>query len=189
VKKWKKSAKRSTKLHLSDDHLVAIAHVAVRGNQLDTQIQSTLVSMSYGLPERVNAYITGMTVPNQIGMLEQVLKAIFPTEKAKIEKLIGDIRGARKDRNDVIHAGWAKTDNEKLVHLVDLSKPEEIKRRNVTSRHIHKIADHLFDLFKRIHEYWFRWLHLPFNQKYPTAPPPLTPQALGILGLPPPGTS
>jgi hypothetical protein len=162
-------AKRSTGLHLIDDHLIAIGHVAIRGSQLDALIQSTLISMAGGMPKRIEAYITKLQTRDQIALLQDVLKAIFPADEAAIVEFIKHVHGARNDRNDVIHKSWGKTDDETTVNMVDLAKPHEIKRHGMRAKDIHAIADRLFSLHMTLHAWSMKWLDMPRPLSLPSS--------------------
>jgi hypothetical protein len=137
------SKSRSTKLHLLDEHLIEIGHVAIRGHQLDSTIQNILIQLSKGLPSRMGIYLTNLPTPQQITLLGDVLISSYPEDKNKIDDLIKKIHGARTERNDIIHSAWSPSGDGESVNLHNSKNPRTYKREKVVAKDIRVVAERL----------------------------------------------
>ena len=130
------------KLHLQPEHLVAIAHVAIRAAMLDKLIDGTATQIARRYPPLVRSALEEFTTPQNLKLIKENLTQGIPTSKNAIAEFISAIELARYERNDIIHATWRPTETPETLAIIELldDGTEKIKRQ-VTAPSMLRLAN------------------------------------------------
>ena len=85
----------SVKLHLTDEHLVAIGHVAVRAAMLDKLIEMTTVQVARDYPKTMKDEALGFSTPKKIRLIRDALTRDMPESEHAIFEFFSEIDAAR----------------------------------------------------------------------------------------------
>jgi hypothetical protein len=134
-------------LHLHDDHLIAIGHVAVRSAMLDKLIDLTFQQIIRRYPEIVRGELEKLPSPKRINVIKEALIQEMPNDAAAISSYISEVFSARDERNDILHRMWRSTDTPEVKALVEISHDApEFEKRRVTAQSMRATANRLLDL-------------------------------------------
>jgi hypothetical protein len=137
----------SVKLNLSDEHLVAIGHVAVRAAMLDKMIELTNGQVARDYPKTLKVEALGFSTPKKLKLIKDALTKDMSESEHAISEFISEISAARYERNDIMHRIWRTTEADEVKELVDLQlgEPEKPIRR-VTAKSMRDLATKMIDL-------------------------------------------
>src|SRR6185436_17596209 len=135
---------------LPDEHQYAIAHVATRAAQLDHTIEIS-VDVLMGAHRRAAEHIIKNSDTNRlVGLLDALLRDKYPDRLSEIDSVMENLKTARKERNEVLHWIWSKSENEEEAHLSLLRIHREQDAKTKTAEDLYALADKLlrssFDL-------------------------------------------
>jgi hypothetical protein len=135
------------KLHLSNEHLVAIGHVAVRSAVLDAQIETAFETMARAYPSTVKRRVDSLSQDQKLEVIKETLSRDLERHKYVIADFIAEVAAARDERHAIIHSIWGKTDTDEAKTLLDYrvwKSTRPVKR--VTSKSMMALATQMIDL-------------------------------------------
>ena len=143
----KERRRESVKLHLLDDHLIAIGHIAVRAAILDEMIVLTAGQVIRNYPKTLREEAEQFSTPKKIKLIKDALIEDIPESEHAILEFITEVESARYERNDIIHRIWRATEAPEIKELVrlQLGQPERSIRR-VSTRGMMALATKMIDL-------------------------------------------
>lgn len=136
------------KSHLSDEHLIAIGHVAIRSSMLDTIIDFTVKELSKSYPKIMRDTSLNWPVPQKLDLIKQEITKLLPKHECAIAEFVGEIKTARNERADVMHRVWGTTDTDKEKMLIELRDWKKQKRppKRTTAAEMMTLATKMIDL-------------------------------------------
>ncbi len=147
----KERRRESMKLHLLDEHLIAVGHVAVRAGMLDKMIEMTAEQVLLQYPKTIQKEGLKFSTPKKLQIVEDALVHELGDSKHAIAEFIREVSAARSERNDIIHKIWRSTEAVDTKELVDMRRGEPEKPiRRVTAKSMMALAtrmiDHTFEM-------------------------------------------
>jgi hypothetical protein len=143
----KERRRQAYKLHLQNEHLIAIGHVAVRAAMLDKLIELTAKQITKKYSELVRKEIDKFSQAQNIYLIKEALSSDLPQFQNAISEFVSEIFATRTERNDVMHRIWRQSENPETMVLVEVSHsgPEKEVRR-VSAKSMRALADRILDL-------------------------------------------
>lgn len=157
--------------YLSDAHQFAIAAVATRSSALEHFLEMAVAAAMNGQQKSAEYILKNLGADRIIGLYECLLKDSFPSWEPEIGQLITRIKEVRRERNDVLHWLWGKTENADIAKH-GTRRPYRLPQdKTKTAVEIHAIADEMLNLSTELAE----WItcHGP-QPSCPLAPSPHT---------------
>jgi hypothetical protein len=146
-KERKELRRRAFELHLQDDQLIAVGHVAIRSAMLDKLIDLTFEQIIRHYPETLRNELDRLSSPKRIKVIQDDLTKVMPGNKHAIHDFINEIFSVRDERNDILHRMWRSTESPEVKILVEVSHDApELEKRRVTAQSMRATADRLLDL-------------------------------------------
>jgi hypothetical protein len=143
---YKERRREAFKLHLQDEHLIAIAHVAIRAAMLDKLIDATAAQITRQYPPIIRGALEEFTVPQNLKLIKEDLAERMPEYRHAIAEFISAVDSARYERNDIIHGIWRPTDTPDTHAIVEILDGAEKEKRRVTAQSMMGLATRLLDL-------------------------------------------
>lgn len=139
--------RESVKLHLLDEHLIAVGHVAVRAAMLDKLIELTNAQVARDYPKTIKNEALMFSTPKKLKLIKDALIKDMPESEHAISEFISEVEACRYERNDIMHKIWRTTEAAEVRELVDLQlgEPEKSIRR-VTAKGMMDLATKMIDL-------------------------------------------
>jgi hypothetical protein len=136
---------------LSDDHHYAIAAVAARSAQLDTQIETTIAHIIAGsVMERTSEFILkNMNGDKYVGLLNSLLIDLYLGDEEKqalIKKVFERVKDLRTQRNEILHWICGKSDDPTHSKHVSIRPHRETREKTLTAQEILAVAKEMLDL-------------------------------------------
>jgi hypothetical protein len=143
----KERRRELVKLHLLDEHLIAIGHIGVRAAVLDEMIVLTAGQVIRNYPKTLREEADLFSTPKKLRLIKDALIEDMPESKHAISEFISDIEAVRYERNDIMHRIWRATEAPEIKELVQLQlgEPEKSIRR-VSSTGMMSLANKMVDL-------------------------------------------
>jgi hypothetical protein len=143
----KESRRELVKLHLFDEQLIAIGHVAVRSAMLDNIIDFTVEAISKSYPKVMRDESLRFSVQKKLSLITQELVKLIPHHESAITEFISEVHAARKERNDMIHRMWGTTETDYKKILIDMRHwIKQRPPRRVTADKMMALATKMIDL-------------------------------------------
>ena len=134
----------TSKLHLSDEQLIAIGQVAVRSAELDMAIEATMALLCNMMPQLMIDKISKFSTPKKLDLIGAYFTLHLPKKTKELKEFISAVHGARGERDDVIHRMWLESDNPDIKELWMLAKWPKFKhKRSVTAAWLRGLADRM----------------------------------------------
>jgi hypothetical protein len=139
--------RKSVRLHLEEEHLIAVGHVAIRAGMLDKMIEMTAEQIIIQLPKTLREEAFRLSTGKKLQLIKDALIDDMPESQCAIAEFISEISSARSERNDIIHRIWRSTEAADTKELVVLRRgaPEKAIRR-VTAKSMMALATRMIDL-------------------------------------------
>ena len=139
--------RESVKLHLLDEHLIAVGHVALRAAMLDKMIELTGAQVARDYPKTLKNEALAFSTPKKLKLIKDALIKEIPENEYAISEFISEVEACRYERNDIMHKIWRTTEAAEVKELVDLQlgEPEKSIRR-VTAKSMMDLATKMIDL-------------------------------------------
>lgn len=166
--------------YLLDEHLIAIAHVAIRSAQLEHSIEIGVSALFGTQRATAKAILTESHSNKLVGLLRTLLLDIFRFETDGIEPMINRVHKARRRRNDVMHYVWGRADERGKALAVQVRPFREPKDLAMTAAEIGEVADELLAASIEVME----WTERGMDRVLPKSSPNRLlqqPQPLGLL--------
>src|SRR5262245_48718866 len=130
---------------LPDEYHYAIAHVATRAAQLDYAIEFAVNAQMMFFHGRAAEYlIKTLDKSRLVDLLRALLLDKFPTREAEIETLIQEIKGARAERNEILHWIWGvDPDDPTRARLGSKQLIREDRAKTKTADEVYALAERL----------------------------------------------
>ena len=125
---------------LTNEHCYAITNVVARAAQLDATIKLTLNKL-LGSSTAAHYLLKNLNGDKYIDLLRAMLDERGVTEATR---LTGDIKSARKDRNDLVHWLWGKSDDPTRMKIGSIRPHRETQQKDMTASEVQSIADRLY---------------------------------------------
>ena len=147
LKALKERRRRAFELHLLDEHLVAIGHVAIRAAMLDNLIELTAQQIIKRYSETVSSELAKWPSSKKVALIKEALIADMPAYKNAISEFFSEVWSSRTERNEVLHRTWRTTETPEVKALVEVvhGGPEKFVRR-VTAKSMMDLANRTLDL-------------------------------------------
>ncbi len=148
----KQRRREQAKLHLLDEHLVAIGHVAVRSARLDMMIEAWATTLINQLTKTASNRLSSLSTLQKLDLIGEALTKDIPRHKHAITEFVQDVKDARDERSAIMHRVWAQTESQLEKELLDpklWTAPKSKRfaaRRKVTPTSMIKLAEHMIDL-------------------------------------------
>lgn len=143
----KERRRKAFELHLLDDQLIAVGHVAIRSAMLDKLIDLTFAQIIRHYQPTLKAEAEKMPSPKRIRIIQDDLTRAMPESKHALADFFSEIFSARDERNDILHRMWRSTESPDVKALVEISHDAaELEKRRVTSQSMRGTANRLLDL-------------------------------------------
>jgi len=139
---------------LSDDHHFAITQVAARSAQLDHMIELTAGELLIQTPHTAAVIVRNLTHDRLINVIEALLLDFFPKEADEHTRLIAQITRVRKERNNLMHWLWGKSDDPQAMKIGSL-RPyrDNPPPKTLTAAQIQLLASEMLDSCNALHDW------------------------------------
>jgi hypothetical protein len=138
---------------LSDAHHYAIAAVATRSAQLDTQIEHAIwfiLGMS-GLEGGSKFILKNMNGDRYVGLLHALLLDVLPSASVEINAAFEQISKPRTERNEILHWLYGKTDTPDIALSASQRPFRERQERTRTAQDMQQVAAQMLGYVMEIH--------------------------------------
>ena len=154
--------------YLGDDHLVAIAHVAIRSAQMDQTIELALAEILISNLNTAEMVLKTWPQNRQIKLLQSLLRDGFPRHITEVDDFINKIEATRTERNKIIHFIWGKVDPEGAAFLTSFRPFRKDQIDSKTAPEVQAVADTMHDRVNDLYKviYIFREQRIQSRQKH-----------------------
>lgn len=128
--------------YLSDEHHYAIAAVATRAAQMEHLLEHTINLGLFGQSKLAEFLLKNMSQDRIVGLLEAVLSDQLQ-DSTGVAKLVGRIRKARDDRNEILHSIYGIADDPNLTSVATLRPYRTIKSQERSAGEFYAVAEEL----------------------------------------------
>jgi hypothetical protein len=139
-------------LHLLDEHLIAIGHVAVRSATIDIMIDAWSRTIMNQLTKTARDRLANLSTPQKLDLIGEALSKDIPKYRHAITSFIQEVKDAREERSSIIHHVWEQTESQLEKELLDPKiwtapkSKKTAKVRKVSPTSMMMLAEHLIDL-------------------------------------------
>lgn len=143
----KERRRDAVRLHLENDHLIAIGHVAARAAMLDMMIELAVETLSKSYPSTLRKKALELSIPQKLELFKEALIKDLPRHENAISEFISEVHSVRELRHKIIHGIWRRTESSEAKELLDVRhwKPEKPAHR-VTAKSMLALANQMIDL-------------------------------------------
>lgn len=145
---------------LSDEFHFAIASVAARSAQMEHHIELAIAQLLQGKDNTARFILKNLGQDRIVKFYQALLLDEFPEDKEAIDALISLVEDLRRERNEILHWLWGKTDDETTAVNATLRPFRDEKRKYRTAADIGLIAGGMLSSVR----YMTRWMEL-YSQK------------------------
>jgi hypothetical protein len=145
---------------LSDEFHFAIASVAARSAQMEHHIELAIAQLLQGKDNTARFVLKNLGQDRIVKFYQALLLDEFPEDKEAIDALISLVEDLRRERNEILHWLWGKTDDASTAVNATLRPFRDEKRKYRTAADIGLIADGMLSAVG----YMTRWMEL-YNQR------------------------
>lgn len=138
--------RKSVKLQLRDDHLIAIGQVAVRSAMFDLLVELTCDQISKAFPNVLQKRTRQFSTPQRMELIEQQLIKQLPRHKNAIEEYFCEARTAREIRSLIMHRVWRNTESDDEKELQEMRDWKPSPHVRVTAGSMMNLANQFIDL-------------------------------------------
>jgi hypothetical protein len=136
---------------LPDEHHYAIAAVATRSAQLDHSIEVTLYLALLKSPRTAEFLLKNLSQDRIVDLLSAVLTDAVPKSATAIDALIAEIKNVRKERNEILHWLWGKSEGDLQTAVHTTFRPfREERTTSKTAADIQSVADRALEAVKQL---------------------------------------
>ncbi len=153
---------------LSDEHLKAIGRITVEAAHTEAHLEYVIGNVLGLETDRIRAITVPLSMNQRLNLIYGLtLPYLSPSERTTFGNIIGELRAANNDRNDVIHAYWmdAPTGAIATKRTYDRGKVRFRWRADMTPNHLNKIAERLYTSWGKLVSFLYE-VDVPNRQPY-----------------------
>ena len=156
---------------LPDEHHYAIAAVAARTAQLDSIIALAIASGFQRRKGTAEFILRNLGASRFVDLLSAMLLDAAPKQSDEINTLIKEITRIRRERNDLMHWLWGKSDADPSIPIqADIRPFREAIPKSRTAEEIQKLAEDALSAVKDV-SVWMAVLTPPLPKPWPAPSP------------------
>ena len=106
----KERRRDAVRLHLENDHLIAIGHVAARAAMLDMMIELAVETLSKSYRSTLRKKALELSIPQKLELFKEALIKDLPRHENAISEFISEVHSVRELRHKIIHGIWRRTE-------------------------------------------------------------------------------
>jgi hypothetical protein len=124
----------------------AVADVAAQASYLDNSIEFVVTTALFQMINSAEYLTKNLSADRLVGLAEKLLIDRFPDEGELIQATFAEIRQARKDRNEIVHAFWVAGEQPDRAHAVSHRPFRTPRRISRTVEQTQLLAGHFSEL-------------------------------------------